>query len=286
MFGEKIRGPGMIVLQVIRVLTIISLLTAAAACWILVIKINRSAGWFFFEAMSLVLTSSATIFLIISELPFCKGYFQKNWPVFSDAHGLTWLGAGLLLIGSNILGKLNSPYNRDDKIGLPFWRLILAAGILTLTSGVLNIVCSIIFRDRDINARMIRADGSLARSRDDSNSFGKAQSNYTASFNDEQPKKTFMSFFWKKDDSKSSSLRRNISQPISRPHISHPMANDHDVERNAPANYHHERDDDSEMDRRSPIVPEVRRPDTALHPMNMRRPASPSMYSEARMSRF
>ncbi|RGP76066.1 hypothetical protein FLONG3_5457 [Fusarium longipes] len=286
MFGEKIRGPGMIVLQVLRAITIISLLTAAAACWVLVIKINRSAGWFFFEAMSLILTSSATIFLVISELPFCNGYFQKDWPVFSDAHGLTWLGAGLLLIGSNILGKLNSPHNRDNKIGLPFWRLILAAGILTLTSGVLNIICSVIFRDRDINARMIRADGSLARGKDEANSFSKPNSNYSASFSDERPKKTFMSFFWKKgDDSQSNSPRRNISHPISRPHISHPIAQDHDIERNAPAHYDNE-PDDSDLDRRSPIVPAVRRPDTALHPMNIRRPASPSMYSEARMSRF
>jgi hypothetical protein len=286
MFGEKIRGPGMIVLQVLRVITIISLLTAAAACWVLVIKINRSTGWFFFEAMSLVLTSSATVFLVISELPFCKSYFQKNWPVFSDEHGLTWLGVGLLLIGSNILGKLNSPYNRDDKIGLPFWRLILAAGILTLTSGVLNLICSVIFRDRDINARMIRADGSLARGRDESKSFGKSNSNYSASFSDERPKKTFMSFFWKKsDDSQSSSPRRNISNPISRPHISQPISHDHDVERNAPPHYDNE-PDDYDLDRRSPIVPAVRRPDTALHPMNIRRPASPSMYSEAHMSRF
>ncbi|KAK6716369.1 hypothetical protein SNK04_007318 [Fusarium graminearum] len=285
MFGEKIRGPGMIVLQVLRVITIISLLTAAAACWVLVIKINRSTGWFFFEAMSLVLMSSATIFLIISELPFCKSYFQKNWPVFSDEHSLTWLGIGLLLIGSNILGKLNSPHNRDNKIGLPFWQLILAAGILTLTSGVLNLICSVIFRDRDINSRMIRADGSLARAKEDAKFFGKSNSNYSASFSEERPKKTFMSYFWKKDDSQSSSPpRRNISHPITRPHISQPV--DHDVERNAPPHYDNDRDDDYDMDRRSPIVPAVRRPDTALHPINMRRPASPSMYSEARMSRF
>ncbi|KAL4732596.1 hypothetical protein ACLX1H_001614 [Fusarium chlamydosporum] len=256
MFGEKIRGPGMIVLQVLRVLTIISLLTAAAACWILVIKISRSTGWFFFEAMSLVLTSSATIFLVISELPFCKSYFQKHWPVFSDEHGLTWLGAGLLLIGSNILGKLNSPYNRDNKIGLPFWRLVLAAGILSITCGVLNIICSIILRDRDINARMIRADGSLARSKNEARSFGKPRSDYSASFSEDPPKKTFMSFFWKKDDSQSGPSRPNISQPISRPVVSQPMTHDHDLERNSPApRYDHERDDDSELDRRSPIVP-------------------------------
>ncbi|KAF5667634.1 hypothetical protein FHETE_5692 [Fusarium heterosporum] len=281
MFGEKIKGPGMIILQVLRVLTIISLLTAAAACWILIIKINTSVGWFFFEALSLALTSSATIFLTMSELPFFKNYFLNHWPAFSDDRGLTWLGASLLLIGSNVLGKLNSPHNTSDKLGLPFWRLILAAGILTITSGVLNIICSLIFRDGSINARMIRADGSLARSRDENvGSFSKPHSDYSASFHSEKPKKTFMSFFWKKNAD---------SSPPPRPHISQPIARDrdHDIERNAPPQYPHDpvHDDISDMDRRSPIVPEVRRPDTALHPMNIR-PRSISMYSEAHMSRF
>ncbi|KAJ4267322.1 hypothetical protein NW762_003426 [Fusarium torreyae] len=280
MFGERIRGPGMIILQVLRAITIISLLTATAGCWMLIIKIDTSSGWFFFDALSLTFTSSAAVFFIVSELPFCKNYFLQNWPVFSDEHGLTWLGLGLLLIGSNILGKLHQPWNSAEKLGLPFWRLVIAAGVLTITSGVLNIICSFIFRDgaNNINARMVRADGSLARSVD-GGSLGKPKSNYSASFNEEKPKRSFMSAFWKK---------RDTDNPAPRPHISQPITHDHDIERNAMPHYDHDPvvdDNASDLDRRSPIVPEVRRPDTALHPMNMNAHHS-SFYSTANMSRF
>ncbi|KAF4451370.1 hypothetical protein F53441_5636 [Fusarium austroafricanum] len=282
MFGQRVWGPGMIFLQILRVLTIISLLTAGAAYWVLIIKINTSKGWFFFEILSHAIMSLISICLIISELPFWRSFFANHWPVFSDEHGLCWLGVGLLLVGTNLLGNLNSPYHASDEMGLPFWRLVLASGILTCTFGVLNLISTLIFRGKNVNARKIRANGSLA----DEESFGKPHSNYSASLtNSERPKKTFMSFFWNRN--------RGGGSTATRPHISQPIARERDLERNAPPHYeqHHEPaygsrpSHDSEEDRRSPIVPEVRRPDTALHPMNIR-PHSPSMYSEAHMSRF
>ena len=155
-FSQRAWGPGMIVLQILRAFTIISLLTAAASCWVLIIKINTSQGWFFFEALSLAMMSSATIFLIISELPFCRAYFANHWPVFSDEHGLFWLGIGLILIGTNLLGKLNSSDYSRDELGLPFWRLIVSAGILTSIFGVTNLICTFAFRGVNVNARKIR----------------------------------------------------------------------------------------------------------------------------------
>jgi hypothetical protein len=64
---------------------------------------------------------------------------------------------------------------------------------------------------------------------------------------------------------------KDISGPI---HISHPMPqqqphDDYDIERGS-------------QDRASPIVPEVQRPPTALHPAF----TGGSRYSEANMSRF
>ncbi|KAF9772271.1 hypothetical protein IL306_010053 [Fusarium sp. DS 682] len=287
MFGQRAWGLGMIVLQILRAFTIISLLAVGASYWVLIIKIDTSSGWFFFEAVSLAMASSATIFLIISELPFCKTYFTNNWPTFSDEHGLAWLGVGLIFIGANLLGQLNLPHYGPKELGLPFWRLVVAAGILALTFGVANLICTAIFHGGNVNARKIRANGSLAA--DDEESFGKPKSTYSASLaNEDQPKSTFKRFFWdrKRDPSPGRQRRRlNISQPITR---------DHDIERNAPPPPHYEHQEpsftsrpshDSGEDRRSPIVPEVRRPDTALHPINIR-PHSPSMYSEAHMSRF
>ncbi|KAM0425236.1 hypothetical protein ACHAPT_009553 [Fusarium lateritium] len=278
MFGARFRGPGMIFLQILRGLTIIGLLAAVVACWVLIIKIDTTNGWFFFDAASLFFTSTAAVFLVVSELPIAKMYFRRTWPVLSEEHGLTWLGVAMTLIGCNVLGKLNQKTNSSDELGLPFWRLVLASGILSLTFGVVNIIASLIFRDsaNGINARIVRVEGELAQGRDDE-SFHKPMSSRSSSLN-EKPKAKFMSFFWKKDGGKNATSRPNISQPIPR---------DHDLERNAGPHFDHSHigaDDDYEHDRRSPIVPEVRRPDTALHPMNNGRRSS--YYSEAHMSRF
>ncbi|RSM09626.1 hypothetical protein BHE90_002150 [Fusarium euwallaceae] len=278
MFGSGLRGPGMIFLQILRGFTIIGLLAAVVACWTLIIKIDTSNGWFFFDATSLFFTSSAAVFLIVSELPIAKSYFRQTWPVLSEHHGLTWLGVAMILIGCNVLGKLNQSANSADNLGLPFWRLVLAAGILSLTFGVVNIIASLIFRDsaNGINARIVRIEGELATSRDDE-SFHKPMSSHSSSLN-EKPRNKFMSVFWKNRGDENASTRPNISQPIPR---------DVDIERNAGPHFDHSHingDAEYEEERRSPIVPTVRRPDTALHPMNTGRRSS--YYSEAHMSRF
>lgn len=277
---DSIKGPGMIVLQILRACTVITLLTAVAACWVLIIKIDKSIGFFFFDAVSLFFTSTISVFLAISELPLARSYFQRTWPVLADDSGFTWLGLAMLLIGCNILGKLNQPHNGSDEMGLPFWQLVLAAGILSLTFGLLNIICSLIFRDgaQGISARNVRSHGSLAKSPKET--YSDQYSVRSNSFRKDKARSKFMSRFWKTDNDGKQSEKPVISHPI-------PVAH-YDVERNAGVDHQWNQDHDDDEDRRSPIVPSVRRPDTALHPMNMntRNVRRSSMYSEANMSRF
>ncbi|KAI5457353.1 hypothetical protein BGZ63DRAFT_408107 [Mariannaea sp. PMI_226] len=284
MFKESIKGPGMIILQVLRVFTIIALLAAAVACWTLIIKIDTSSGWFFFDAASLFFTSTIATFIVVSELPFAKGYFRRNWPVLSDECGLTWLGVAMCIIGCNILGKLNQPSNTSKELGMPFWRLVLAAGVLAITFGICNIVCSFIFRDsaNGISARAVRSEGSLATAHPTAPSLKEHYSVRSNSFKEEKGKSSFMSFFWGKNKK-----NKNISSP--RPEISAPMPShvhhQYDVERDPAYSPSFQQTTDGEQwdhDRRSPIAPDIRRPDTALHPMNH----AVSRYSEAHMSRF
>ncbi|KPM45744.1 hypothetical protein AK830_g736 [Neonectria ditissima] len=285
--SDSIRGPGMIILQVLRAITLITLVTASVACWTLIIKIDTSNGFFFFDAASLFFTSTISILLAVSELPIAKSYFRRTWPVLSDESGLTWLGFAMTLIGCNILGKLNQPANASDEIGLPFWRLVLAAGVLAITFGILNIVCSFVFRDsaNGISARIVRSEGSLATSQGppiykDQYSI-RSNSVRNNSVRNEKSKSAFMSFFWKKKDG------QNPMEPSPRPEISGPIHShpDYDVEREAPYSPPtRSLQADDEWDRRSPIAPAVKRPPTAMHPiMHSRRS---SRYSEANMSRF
>lgn len=270
----SLRGPGMIALQVLRALTLISLAAAGAACWVLIVKIDTTNGFFFFDAASLFFTSTVAVFLGISELPIARSYFGHTWPVLSDDHGLTWLGLAMNIIGCNILGKLNQPANDADDIGLPFWRLVLAAGILNITFGILNIILSLIFHDgkNGINARHVRTQGSLAAS--SKNTYSDEYSVRSNSVKNEKGRNKFMSMLWTKGPAGKTSEK---------PQISHPMPAHHDVERDAEANNN---DDDWENDRLSPIVPGVRRPDTALHPMHTGASSRYSKYSTAHMSRF
>lgn len=270
MFKDSIRGPGMIILQVLRAFTIIGLLAAAVASWTLIIKIDTSNGWFFFDAASLFFTSSICAFLIVSELPVARGYFRRTWPVLSDDCGLTWLGVAMTVVGCNVLGKLNQSSNTSKKLGLPFWRLVLAAGVLAITFGICNIVCSFIFRDsaNGISARIVRSEGSLADSHPRAPSLKEHYSVRSNSVKSEKGKSKFMSFFWGKDKKE----KTHGGSP--RPEISGPMPSQmhqqYDVERDPAYSPSVESPsaENWQYDRRSPIAPGVRRPDTALHPMN------------------
>ncbi|KOS18632.1 hypothetical protein ESCO_001399 [Escovopsis weberi] len=270
---SSVRGIGMIFLQALRVCTVITLFATGAACWVLIIKVDKLKPFFVFQCISLFFTSIFCSLLVVSELAlaqFIKVYLRRTWPVLSDHYGMGWLGGGMLIIGCNVLGALNRSDESSQRLDGPFSSLVLASGILSFVFGSLNIICSMIWCDtkEGITARDIRANGSLAQA---SAAYGKdyeSGSNTSASLRDEKTKSKFVSMFWKKEEN--ASPPTTARPEISRPYMSHPPT--HDIERNAGVG-----------SRASPIIPGVKRPDTALHPIHTRRS---SKYSEADMSRF
>jgi hypothetical protein len=264
--GGSFRGVGMVLLQVLRAFTIIGLSAINIACWALIIHVNKDTTYFVFEATSLVFTSFLAVFLAVSELPIGKQFYRDHWPAFSDLHGLGWLGLAIIVIACTLLGKLNHPKYGPDEIGLPWWRLVLASGILNITFGVLNIVATFVFGDRknSVTARDVRAHGSLAESHKD-DILPSHYSARSASFRNEKAHSKFFSKFWaKNDDGGKTSTRPQISGPIS-------------------TQQNFDNDSDHDTARLSPIVPTIARPDSALHPIHARQS---SYYSEAHMSRF
>ncbi|ERT00027.1 uncharacterized protein SPSK_09506 [Sporothrix schenckii 1099-18] len=164
--NTKLRGIGYRALNVLRPCNIIALIAIVAASWVMIVISGVTGQFFFFDAITHVFTSSIAIFLILTEIQwgFLKRYFERSWPAFSDRHGFLWLGLAMVVLGCDMLGNLNKPVFSIKNIGLPLWRLIMAAGILSLTFGFFNFVATIIFRDgpSGLTARMIRADGNLA----------------------------------------------------------------------------------------------------------------------------
>lgn len=252
MFGittNASRGIGMIVLQALRVLTIIGLTAACASCWVMMVKVRTGHTYFVFEAASLFFLGIICLFLVASEAPVVsciRNFYRTSWPNFSDAHGMTWLGVSMILIGCNLLGQLNSPAYSADNFGLAFWQLVMASGILCLTFGVLNVACSFVWRDakNGITARDVRSNGSIADSSQKLPDYYSHDSRSPAeSLRNEKTRSKFMSTFWKRG----------------------------------------QQDDNETVVETSPIVPGIRKPDITHHP-GFHRPTS--VYSEANMSRF
>ena len=79
------------------------------------------------------------MFLIVSELPILKDYFANDWPLLSPSSGFVALGVAMVVLGFSVLGSLDKPASSQKALGLAFWRVILAAGIVSIIMGVSNI---------------------------------------------------------------------------------------------------------------------------------------------------
>lgn len=80
------------------------------------------------------------VFLIVSELPFLQGYFDSNWPLMGQDSGFITLAAVMMILGVAVLGNLNTEATSQESLGLPFWRVILSAGILGMVMSAVNVL--------------------------------------------------------------------------------------------------------------------------------------------------
>lgn len=164
--NSKLRGIGYRVLNVLRPCNIIALLAVTAASWVMVVMTAITGRFFFFDAMAHVFISSVAMFLILTEVQFgfLRKYIAHSWPIFSNRDGFLWLGLAMVVLGCDMLANLNKPAFSVASLGLPLWRLILAAGVLSITFGIANLIATVVLRDGParLSARMIRADGNLA----------------------------------------------------------------------------------------------------------------------------
>ena len=267
--SNRPRKSAWIVLQIVRVLTILMLAGIIVAEWCIIIRDGIPEAFFVFNAVIHVFVSFFAIFLIISELGMFKSYFYANWPVLSDSHGLVWLGLIMVFIGSKLLGNLAEQANSQENLSMPIWRAVLAVGILNIVLGFINIVCSLVYKTPMYTAREVRAFGSKLDGKNSAKEYDYDASTHRSTSsvrsNEKQPT-------WKRLTRPfvGGVKKRSISSPIpaaDKPHYAVP-----DVEASCDG-------DEPQHRRGSPIIPCVVRPPTALHPVNR--------YSEvSHMNRF
>lgn len=80
------------------------------------------------------------VFLVVSECSLFRRYFARNWPLLSPDHGFVFLGSAMMILGLNMLGNMNKEATSQKSLGLPFWRLLVASGILAIVIGFFNVV--------------------------------------------------------------------------------------------------------------------------------------------------
>ncbi|KAK3321044.1 hypothetical protein B0T19DRAFT_256601 [Cercophora scortea] len=285
--NSKVRGSGHLILNALRAFTIIGLVVVMAASWAMIILSGLTGNFSFFDTASHFFVFGIAVFLVISELGLLKKYYEKNWPVLSQSHSLAWLGFALVIMGCQVMGDLIKPAYTIDNLGLAMWRLVMAAGILSITHGVFNLVASVIFRDgtNGITARHIRADGNLAapvnkgsfyddypQAYSHRDNYSQGGSSVHAKEEEVSAARRFTRMLNPKNLPNFRDFRKSKMQ-ISAP-IVHP-SHDSDLESG----------DDRLSDRQSPIMPAVQRPPTALHPAYTGVSTS-SRYSSAHMDRF
>ncbi|KAL1849018.1 hypothetical protein Plec18170_007677 [Paecilomyces lecythidis] len=130
----------------------------------MLVKIKLVNSFFFFQAVEHVITAFVSVFLIISELNILRGYFNKYWPLLGQESGFTTFALAMATIGISLLGDLNSSETSQKSLGLAFWRIVAAAGILAITMAFVNLLASFIFADgkAGVTARHVRAYGAVA----------------------------------------------------------------------------------------------------------------------------
>ncbi|KAL3480032.1 hypothetical protein BJX99DRAFT_221132 [Aspergillus californicus] len=161
---ESLAGPGYVILNALRVMNIIVFLDMIAAHVVMLVKIDLLTSFFFFQAVSHAVAIGVCIFLLISELPFFRDYFDRHWPSLGEDSGFLTLAFAMLILGIGALGDLNTPATSQEEMGFTFWRIIISAGILALVVSLINVAANFAFADSDIgvSARHVRVYGAVA----------------------------------------------------------------------------------------------------------------------------
>ncbi|RMD39804.1 hypothetical protein DV735_g5323, partial [Chaetothyriales sp. CBS 134920] len=220
-FGGSLAGAGYVVLNVIRGLNLVALFAVMAASTVMLVKTFIVSKFFFFDAAAHVVRIIISGFLIMTELPLFRQYFYRNWPLFSPRSGFVMLGLTMIALGNSILGQLNKEATSQESLGLAFWRVVIAAGIIVLVMGFVNIVASYVFRDTKthLTARQVRSHGAVASHKADVESDPRTpnpnrRTRYRSFFLGQ--KRTSLPSYHSQSQSRSSASEKgyNISSPI------------------------------------------------------------------------
>ena len=180
--SKSLAGPGYIILNGIRVMNIVAFLAVIAASIVMLVKTSVASKFFFFDAVTHVLTAITSskcchyegqtwTLLTITQCSSCfknsRSFVASTLATGHCSVRLTasfTLALAMVVLGINMLGNLNKEALSQESLGLAFWRVVISAGIIIFIMGWINLVASYVFRDRSqgVTARQVRAHGAVA----------------------------------------------------------------------------------------------------------------------------
>ncbi|KAI8956000.1 hypothetical protein F4801DRAFT_185201 [Xylaria longipes] len=248
MFGSKnpsgFQGHAYIILQVIRFCNVAVLLAVMVASVLMLIFAKLPNGFQFFADVVHALVFVFAGLLIFTEIGLWgkgQAFVARAWPMLGPDRGFSGLGAIMILIGCHLLGGLNSGIYTSAGVPSQISQVVIGAGIIALAFGFTNVIASLVFKNDEVRAREIRQAGATTRDVDFKDGYS----------------------------SRSNSTRKpEISGPM-------PMSGNDQFGRDY---YPEDNKSVTSYDtRHSPIVPQISRPPTAMHPALNRS----TQYSEA-----
>jgi hypothetical protein len=155
----SVSGAGYYILNVLRGMNVISLITAIIACILMLVRTFQNSEFFLFDGVNHVFTAALSLCLIITEFPVFRGYLTDNWPLLSPSSGLVTLGVLMLVVGVSVLGNLNKAATDQSTLGLSDWQVVISSGILCTILGFANIIANYTFQKKSqgLTARMVRS---------------------------------------------------------------------------------------------------------------------------------
>lgn len=150
------------VIRALNILSIISCIIASASLLVKTATLSDSIGWYnYFDLGEKCLIIIFAMWLLATELPlrFLDSYKARKWPLLYDLSGFIPLAICLLFLGFDVLSFLAKAETNAETLGNDFYRMVQAAGFMSLVMSVINFIATFAFQSRKhgMSARMVRA---------------------------------------------------------------------------------------------------------------------------------
>lgn len=157
-------GAAFVFLNILRIISILSLICASTASILVIILEVRYFGTYFFSILSHAARIVACLILIASEMPLPRTTkaLQRKIPALTYGHSLAYAGWAMLVLSVGLLSEQNSSLVQEKGLGQAVQIVILAAGTMTGVVGIVYAVLPIIYwRSPAGECRRARKDGAV-----------------------------------------------------------------------------------------------------------------------------